>query len=98
MCAVWAGITNADGADWRTDAEARIRTHRQGDFTLTVTDATGQPAANQPVAINLFRHHFLFGTAVNTSILTKPASPTRTQYLDFVRTYFSGVVDENSMK
>ncbi len=98
MLASCAGISHGAGEDWRTAAEARIRTHRQGDFTLTVTDATGQPAVNQPVTINLYRHHFLFGTAVNTDILTKPDSPTRTKYLDFIRTYFSGVVDENTMK
>ncbi|GAF68419.1 unnamed protein product, partial [marine sediment metagenome] len=41
--------------------DARIRTHRTSDVTLTVLDAAGKPLAGKTVTVRQVRHQFLFG-------------------------------------
>jgi GH35 family endo-1,4-beta-xylanase len=41
--------------------DARIREHRTGTVTITVTDARGRPLAGKRVTVNMLRHKFLFG-------------------------------------
>ncbi len=41
--------------------DRRIQQHRAAEITLTVADATGKPAANASITVEMVRHKFLFG-------------------------------------
>ena len=51
-------------AAWRSDALARIASHRQQDFTVTVRNAQGKPVANRPLTLTQQRPAFHFGSAL----------------------------------
>jgi endo-1,4-beta-xylanase len=80
---------------WREESDARIRAHRQGDVSLRVLGADGQPL-RAPVRIVLERHAFGFGAAVNRTLTAAGADADR--YRDWVRRHCSLLVSENDMK
>lgn len=55
----------ARSQDWRARAEERIETHRKGDLVVEVHDANGNPLSGAAVRIEMQRHAFKFGTAVD---------------------------------
>ena len=56
-------------AAWRATAEKQIERYRKGDLTIDVTDASGQPVADAEIHIQMSRHAFTFGTAVDADRL-----------------------------
>ena len=52
-------------AQWRKDALARIETIRKSDITITVVDKNGKPIPDAKVQVDMTRHAFGFGSAVN---------------------------------
>jgi endo-1,4-beta-xylanase len=84
-------------ADWRSDADARIERLRKGDFSLSVADASGAPAAGAVVKYRLIHHSFLFGTAIAYAPFSDPG-PDGQAYRRFILDNFSGLVCENEMK
>ncbi len=82
---------------WRADADARIARHRQGEFTLRLTDAAGRPLAGQAVRARLTRHDFQFGTALAHAPWAD-ATDAGERYRDFILRHFNSLVCENEMK
>jgi GH35 family endo-1,4-beta-xylanase len=82
---------------WRVDADARIARHRQGDFTLRLTDAAGRPLAGQTVRVRLVRHAFQFGTAIAHAPWAD-RTDDGARYRDFILRHFNSLVCENEMK
>ena len=66
----------ADAA-WRKEAQERIEKIRKGDLVIEVVDADGKPVKDASVKLDMQRHAFQFGTAVDASILgaTQEALP-----------------------
>ena len=56
-------------APWRKAALDRIEKIRKADLTIEVVDAKGRPIKNTKVKVEMQRHAFQFGSAVNASIL-----------------------------
>ncbi|TWT81527.1 Endo-1,4-beta-xylanase Z precursor [Planctomycetes bacterium CA13] len=56
-------------AQWREDALARIEKIRKADITVQVVDARDNPIQDAKVTIQMQRHAFGFGNAVNAYLL-----------------------------
>lgn len=56
-------------AQWRNEARARIEKIRKAELTVEVVDAQGKPAEGAEVRIEMQRHAFGFGNAVNAHLL-----------------------------
>ena len=55
-------LARADEDSSLTQAEERIRLHRQADVQLQVVDSSGNPLSGVEVRIEQTRHAFLFGS------------------------------------
>ncbi len=88
----------ADAA-WRSQARQRIAQHRQGEMTVQVFDANGQPAPNVPVRVEQTRHAFGFGTAVGCYAFQR-ADEKGESYRRLIKDVFrfNEIVFENDMK
>lgn len=90
------------GAAWREAARERIEAHRMGTFQVTVTDASGDPVPGAAVQVEMQRHAFGFGTAVNSGILIGPGRiadyRTRLANLTGDGRTFNIAVFENALK
>ncbi|MDA3865456.1 MAG: endo-1,4-beta-xylanase [Salinivirgaceae bacterium] len=53
-----------ENAAWRTQAEARIEQLRKGNINLSVLNSNNQPIQNAQVTIEMLRHEFSWGTAI----------------------------------
>ncbi|MCK6487127.1 MAG: endo-1,4-beta-xylanase [Planctomycetes bacterium] len=84
-------------APWRAAAQARIETLRKGDLAVRVVDAQGRPRAGVPVAVDMVRHAFPFGIAINGSWLVDPGADGE-RCRAWVRDNCSIVVLENDLK
>lgn len=84
-------------APWRAAAQARIETLRKGDLAVRVVDAEGRPRAGVPVAVDMVRHAFPFGIAINGSWLVDPGADGE-RCRAWVRDNCSIVVLENDLK
>ncbi len=84
-------------ADWRSDAEERIDSHRKADFTVSVTDATGNPIEGAVVNLEMTRHAFNFGTAVSGARLLIDDQDAAT-YRQSILDHFNTIVFENGHK
>lgn len=60
----------ADDAPWRKIAEGRIDRYRRGDLAVKVVDADDQPVADAEIHVQMTRHAFKFGTAVDAELLS----------------------------
>ena len=56
-------------APWRAAAADRIERLRKADLSVTVRDAAGRPVPGAAVHVELTRHEFGFGTAVDADLL-----------------------------
>lgn len=56
-------------APWRATAESQIERYRKGDLAIAVTDAGGQPVADAEIHIQMSRHAFKFGAAIDADRL-----------------------------
>lgn len=84
-------------ARWRQDALARIEQIRKGELAVTVTDTAGRPIPGATVRIQMQRHHFEFGTAVQLKLLLED-SPDADRYRDVLLSLFNAVGPENDLK
>jgi endo-1,4-beta-xylanase len=90
-------VGREQNAAWRTAAAARIEALRKGDLTVRVQDAGGKPLAGAAVKLEMQRHAFGFGSAVNADLIVD-ASPEAQTYRQKVQELFSRVVFENDLK
>ncbi|MEM8526347.1 MAG: endo-1,4-beta-xylanase [Bacteroidota bacterium] len=100
-------IDNYPGADadapWRITAADRIEQHRKANMTLRIQDGNGNPIPNTDVRIEMLRHQYAFGTAVNPRRLANnsqanPIYMDRLINLDGKGHGFNWVVTENALK
>ena len=84
-------------APWRIEAAERIKKFREGDLSVKVVDAQGQPVPDAIVQIQMTRHAFGFGSAITVSDLMG-IKPDDQRYRDAVQRCFNRVVFENDMK
>jgi len=84
-------------ATWRSAAAERIRQHRQGDFTLAILDPSGQPLADAEVEVEMWRHAFLFGSALQIRRLSSAAAED-VIYREKVKELFNAASNENALK
>ncbi len=92
-------------APWRREADARIEKYRKGDLKLKLTDAKGKPLSDARVEVQMTRHAFPFGTAVQAHLLNLnkpelpdcPAEDIR-KYRDTLTNLFNCAVIENALK
>lgn len=97
----YAGIE--PDAPWRTAAADRIEQHRKADLQLQVLDANDNPIPNANVEIEMVRHLYAFGTAVDTRRLAGNSGFNATYQekllnLDGEGHGFNWIVTENSLK
>lgn len=86
-------------APWRAEAAERIEQYRKGDLTVSVVDAEGSPIPNAAVSVEMTRHRFGFGTAIDTDGLRYTFSDADIEtYTDKVSMLFNTVVFENTLK
>jgi GH35 family endo-1,4-beta-xylanase len=83
----------ATDAAWRGEAARRIERHRKGSFSLQFVDAAGNPLPDMSAEVNLKRHDFGWGAAVNAQAIAK--EPAR---LDRIAQTFNTIVFENDLK
>ncbi|WP_158223932.1 MULTISPECIES: endo-1,4-beta-xylanase [unclassified Cohnella] len=86
-----------DDAPWRDEANARIEQIRKGDLEVQVVDGDGLPVAGADVRVEMKRHAFRFGTAVNSSLLFGNGADSD-RYRALLKENFNSVVMENEMK
>jgi endo-1,4-beta-xylanase len=84
-------------APWRKAAAERIDKIRQGNLTVEVVDAQGNPLAKAKVAVHQRRHSFGFGSAVAAQWLTDPG-PNGDKYRETIKRLYNKVVFENDLK
>ena len=84
-------------APWRSAARERIRQHRQGEFTLELVDPAGQPIADAEVEVEMQRHAFRFGAALQMRRLSSSAAEDRV-YREKILELFNAASNENALK
>ena len=85
------------GQGWYDDALARIEQHRKADMTLEIVDTQGRLVQGATVDVQMNRHAFRFGTAVNARHIMSD-EPTHQIYRDKILENFNSVVFENDLK
>lgn len=81
-----------DNAPWRKEARDRIEKIRKTDFTVTFRK-DGKPVDGKDVNIELKKHDFNFGSAVEAKDVVNDQ-----KHLDFITKMFNTVVFENDLK
>lgn len=84
-------------AVWRVEAAQRIERLRKGDLTVTVVDVAGKPVSGTKVKVEMTRHAFAWGSAVDAKILLDP-SPDNDRYREHILRNYNRVVLENDLK
>jgi len=85
-------------APWRQAAAERIERYRKADLTVVVKDASGKPVPGARVEVEMLRHAFKFGTAVNADVLVNHLGKDAEQYREIVATLFNLATLENHHK
>jgi len=89
-------------APWRAEAEARIAKLRQGAMAIRVVDASGVPVTGAKIHVEMKRHAFGFGSAVDPLMLSaldpKLAPADQVKYRAVVDELFSRIVCENGLR
>jgi endo-1,4-beta-xylanase len=80
-------------ADWRKEAQARIEKYRKADIGFLVTDKTGNAIPGATIKINMTRHAYGFGTAVDAGELLQGV-----KYQNVLKENFNKAVFENDLK
>ena len=81
-----------EDAAWRKEAENRIEQNRKGNFTLTFKNGN-VPIVNEKVAIQLEKHEFSFGAAINAEeVVNEP------EHFNYFSKMFNVAVFENDLK
>ncbi|MGI9436117.1 MAG: endo-1,4-beta-xylanase [Geminicoccaceae bacterium] len=96
----------AEDAPWREIAAGRIERYRKGELEVKVVDADGQPVPDAEIHVQMTRHAFKFGTAVDAELLAGAGAgggPSQyspedtTRYRQVLRDLFNTVTFENSL-
>ncbi|BCM92562.1 anti-sigma-I factor RsgI6 [Abditibacteriota bacterium] len=85
-------------APWRIEAETRIRELRMAPLAVQVIDRTGKPIPNAQVQIELKKHAFFFGCALNPSVLLSDDKPENAAYRRRFLEIFNSGSFVNSLK
>jgi|GEM_PF-595263 len=98
-------------ADWRSEADARIREHRMTSLDIEVIDQYGQPLPEVEVKVEMLKHAYLFGTCVKAvRLMDAPFQSSSSDfdidaynrdtviYREKLKELFNFVVFENDMK
>jgi endo-1,4-beta-xylanase len=96
----FAGITYVGrelSAAWRVAADARIDQIRKADLRVKVSDATGKPVPNATVKLEMIRHAFRFGSAVDAGRFLE-TGPDALKYKKTILELFNHIVLENDLK
>lgn len=83
--------------DWRAAIDERIRTHRTAPLSIRLTDASGQPLANRPVALVSTRPPLQIGSCVASSWV-QGSDANSERYRRFLSDHCAILVDENHAK
>ena len=90
------------GADaaWRAPAAARIEQFRKADLTVQVRDTEGYPVPGAQVVVQMRRHAFGFGSAIDGGRLLGKFGTTsdRLKYQAVITNWFNKTVLENDLK
>ncbi len=84
-------------ASWRQAAAQRIESIRKCDFNLKIVDSSGRPVPDTKVELNLLRHDFGFGSAIDSNVLLGSGADSK-RYREVIDRNFSRVVFENELK
>lgn len=84
-----------EDANWKKEALHRIDSLRKRELTIIVKDKNGNTIPNADVKINLDRHEFKFGAAIDKNLFD---SPHTEQYKTLLKTYFNSSGFENALK
>jgi endo-1,4-beta-xylanase len=84
-------------AAWRSAAAQRIEQLRKGNVSVKVVNAAGLPVSGAAIKLNMTRHAFAFGSAVNADLIAD-TGPESAKYRQTVRELFNRVVFENDLK
>ncbi len=84
-------------AAWRAAAQTRIDQIRKADVRIKVVDSSNQPVPNATVKIQMKRHAFPFGSAVDAERLLGSSSDSQ-KYKKTILELFNRVVLENDLK
>lgn len=96
----------ASDASWRKIAESRIDRYRRGDLAVKVVDANDEPVPDAEIQLQMTRHAFKFGTAVDTELLagigpggepSQYSEEDTTRYRKLLQELFNIVTFENGM-
>lgn len=79
-------------AAWRIAAEKRIEAIRKGNFELQFS-VNGKKIQNTPVHLELQKHEFSFGAAVNADDVVNDS-----KHFDAIKKLFTAIVFENDLK
>ncbi|MBI4718051.1 MAG: endo-1,4-beta-xylanase [Planctomycetes bacterium] len=78
-------------------ARRNIETYRKGDFHVRVVDSAGRPVTGETVRFDMFRHHFLWGSAVRFD-LGDPDTPLERTYRRELGEMFNFGTTENLLR
>jgi endo-1,4-beta-xylanase len=84
-------------APWRVAAAARIEQLRKADLKLKIVDSSGNPVSGVSIKLEMTRHAFPFGTAVDAGRLLGTGSDS-VKYKQTILQLFNRVVLENDLK
>ena len=84
-------------AAWRAAADARIDSLRKADLRVKVVDASGKVVPNATVKLEMIRHGFRFGTAIDAERLLGTSADS-IKYKKTTLELFNHVVLENDLK
>ncbi len=99
-------VGRAPDAPWREIAAAGIERYRMGDLQVRVIDADGQPVPDADIHVQMTRHAFKFGTAVDAELLagtgtgggpSQYSDEQTARYRQLLKNLFNTVTFENSM-
>lgn len=97
--AMLAVSTSVAGADWLSDANARIARDRMGDLKVKVIDVNGNVVKNATVAVDETRSAFHWGTAVNSEFFSATSTNAdKVKYRNNIKALFNQVELENGHK
>lgn len=104
MCILFSGQTHAqysgrgDDAPWRATAEKKIDQNRKADLQITVQDLQGNKIENAAVSIQMKKHAFKFGSAVDPRYFLESQSQYNAAYASKVPHLFNATTLENHLK
>lgn len=84
-----------EDANWKKEALHRIDSLRKRELTIIVKDKNGNTIPNADVKINLDRHEFKFGAAIDKNLFD---SPHTEQYKTLLKAYLNSSGFENALK